>query len=198
MKDICIWLVVACMLGYPAVYIYQIRKKLISPTLSTWIIFQVATIISLISYAIAEHSDFRSGIVIIMDTLAVFLIIIALVIWGDRKLLFKWFEKWYLAGLCLIVLYGLITGNAWRSNILAQGLITLGYIPTFHNLIYSKRNNESFLAWACVWFAAFFGLLPSMVNGNFLAALYTCRGIISVSITLSIMFYYHYRSQKKI
>jgi hypothetical protein len=196
-KEFCIVAVAVCMLTYPAIYIYQIRKRLIHPTLSTWIIFQFGTIISLVTYAIAEHRDFKSGILNTMDTLAVFLIIIAMVIWGDRKLLIKRFEKWYLFGLGLIVSYGLITGNAWNSNVFAQVLITVGYIPTFHNMIISKRNSESFLAWSCVWSAGFFSIPPAVINGNSLATIYAIRNVVSVSANLTLMLFYHFKSQKK-
>lgn len=197
MKEVCIWLVAACMLAYPAIYIYQIRKRRIHPTLSTWIIFQFGTVISLVTYAIAEHRDFRSGILNTMDTLAVFLIILAMLIWGDRRLLFKKFEKWYLAGLVIIVAYGLITGNAWNSNLFAQGLIAIGYFPTYHNLLTTKHNTESFGMWIFSWLSGIFALAPALINGNFLATLYASRTVVMVGLTLSLMAYYHHRSQKK-
>jgi len=50
------------MMLFAARYAYQIYKREINPTLSTWIIFILGTGLSLITYAIAEKHDFRSGI----------------------------------------------------------------------------------------------------------------------------------------
>ena len=194
MKDVCIVVVAMLMIAFPCRYVWQIRRRQIRPTLSTWLIFQAGTLLSLITYAIAERHDFRSGILNTMDTLAVFIIIVAILVWGNRTMRLKKFEGWYLGGVGLIVAYGLITGDAWGSNLFAQGLICIGYFPTFHNLLATKRNTESFAAWSFSLTAGLVGLYPATVDGNTLAAVYAGRTVVLVSITMMLMTYYHFRS----
>ena len=183
------------MVAFPISYVYQIIKRQITPALATWVIFQLGTLLSLITYAIAEHHDFRSGILNTMDTLAVFTIIVSILIWGNRTVRLKRFEKWYLGGVGVITAYGIITGNAWESNLFTQILIAIGYLPTFHNLLTTKRNTESFVAWGCSWTAGVIGLIPAATDGNFLAILYAGRTVVLVSVTISLMAYYHFKNK---
>ena len=82
MKELCIWLVAIVVSVFAARYTYQIIKKEIAPTLSTWIIFILGSGLSLVTYAIAEKHDFRSGILNTMDATATAVVFLATVIWG--------------------------------------------------------------------------------------------------------------------
>ena len=196
MKDISVWLVVFVMMTFAVRYTYQIWKREISPTLSTWIIFLLGTGLSLTTYAIAEKHDFRSGILNMMDVIAVMIVFLATIMWGNRDVRFKPFEKWYLGGIGAIVAYGLLSGDAWGSNIFTQVLISIGYVPTIQNLLTEKRNVESFTGWSCGIVAGLIALYPAMVDGNSLAVLYALRTIVLVSSIIAVMTYYELRSKK--
>lgn len=197
MKDLFAFLVIATMLVLACRYIYQIHRHKITPTLSTWIIFFIGTSLSLITYALAEKHDFKSGILSVMDTAVVASVLGAILVWGKRDMRFKPFEKWYLAGVGAIILYGLISGDAWGSNIFTQALISVGYIPTIQNLITEKKNTESFTAWGCALTAGIFGLYPAIAEGgNLLAAVYSIRTIVLVASMLCLMVYYEFLHQK--
>ena len=196
MKEISVWLVALVMMTFAVRYTYQIWKQEISPTLSTWIIFLLGTGLSLTTYAIAEKYDFRSGILNMMDVVAVMIVFLAILVWGNRDVRFKPFEKWYLGGIGAIVAYGLLSGDAWGSNIFTQVLISIGYVPTIQNLLTEKRNVESFTGWGCGIVAGLIALYPAMVDGNSLAVLYALRTIVLVSSIIAVMTYYELRSQK--
>lgn len=196
MKEISVWLVALAVMTFAVRYTYQIWKREISPTLSTWIIFLLGTGLSLMTYAIAEKHDFRSGILNTMDVVAIMVVLLAIIAWGNRDARFKSFEKWYLGGIGAIVVYGLLSGDAWGSNIFTQVLISIGYAPTIQNLLTEKRNVESFTGWSCGIVAGFIALYPAMVDGNSLAVLYAVRTIILVSGTIAIMTYYELSSRK--
>ncbi|MEK7120651.1 MAG: hypothetical protein AAB840_01005 [Patescibacteria group bacterium] len=174
-------------------YTYQIWKRQINPTLSTWIIFLFGTGLSLTTYTIAENHDFRSGILNTVDAVSVLVILIAIIVWGKKEVRFKPFEKWYLGGVGMIVLYGLTTGDAWSSNVFTQVLIALGYFPTIQNLVVSKRNTESFTTWSFSLIAGIFALYPAVVDGNVLAVVYSLRSIVCIMTLLSLMAYYELR-----
>lgn len=190
MRDICVVMTVLITLLFGAVYAWQIRAGRIRPTLSTWLIFLSGGGLSFVTYAIAENKDFRSGILNTIDIAFVTIVISAILVWGDRKVRFHSFEKWYLAGVAAIIVYGLLTGNAWNSNALSQVLLVLAYGPTFHALCSQKRNTESFLAWGCSVVAAGFALYPATVGGNTLAAIYAGRALFFSVALLLLMFYY--------
>jgi hypothetical protein len=195
-KNLSIWLVALVTIAFAVRYTWQIWKGEISPTLSTWIIFLLGTGLSLATYAIAEQRDFASGILNTMDVVAVTVILVATVIWGQRAVRLKPFEKWYLGGIGAIVTYGLLSGDARGSNVFIQVLISIGYLPTIQNLLTEKRNVESFTGWGCAVLAGLIALYPATVDGNSLAVLYALRTVVFVSSIIIVMIYYELRSTK--
>ena len=196
MKDLCVWLVSFVMMIFALRYAYQIWRHDVNPTLSTWIMFLMGTGLSLATYFIAEKRDFRSGILNIMDIAAVVIVLIAILLWGEHDARFEPFEKWYLGGAAVIITYGFISGDAWRSNMLTQLLIGAGYVPTAQKLLIEKRNTESFTTWSLGIIAGIFALYPAIVEDNLLAVLYAVRTIVLVAIIIAIMAYYEIRSKK--
>jgi hypothetical protein len=156
----------------------------------------MGTGLSLTTYAVAEKHDFRSGILNTMDVIMVAIVLVATLVWGKRDMRFKSFEKWYLIGIVVIIIYGLFSGDAWGSNIFTQVLISIGYIPTAQNLLTEKRNTESFTTWSLGIVAGIIALYPAITDGNSLAVLYAIRTIILVSSIITIMAFYELRSKK--
>ena len=142
---------------------------------------------------LAEDRDVASGILNTMDVLEVGSILVAVLIFGHaRGVRFSRFEKWYLAGIALIVAYGVTSGDAWGSNLFVQVLIALGYVPTVHKIISLKRNTESFMAWSFSFLAGIFALVPAIVDGNVLAIVYAGRTVVMVGMFLSLMAYFQF------
>jgi len=193
MKDLFVALVGVVMTIFTARYAYQIWRREISPTLSTWITFMSGIGLSLATYMFAAKWDIRSGILNTMDFIAVAVILFAVLKWGKNEVRFKPFEKWYLVGITFIIIFGIFTGDAWNSNILTQVLISVGYLPTAHNLLKEKRNVESFSGWGCALIAALLALYPAIKEGNGLAVAYTIRTIFFVGVIISLMMYYKNR-----
>jgi hypothetical protein len=190
---------VAVMMTCSAVrYIWQIRRHRIEPATSTWVVFLLGTALSFVTYMLAENRDFVSGILNTMDVVEVGSILVAVLLWANPGgVRFSRFEKWYLAGVGLIILYGLIFGDAWGSNLFVQGLIGAGYIPSVHKIISSKRNTESFLAWSFSFFAGCFALVPAIWDGNALAVIYAGRTVVMVGSFLVLMGYYQFVYPKR-
>jgi hypothetical protein len=174
-------------------YIWLVRRHLIEPAASTWMIFLTGTSLSFATYMVAENRDFVTGILNTMDVLEVGAILIAVLIWGNRKGgRLSRFEKLYLAGIGLIIVYGFAFGDAWGSNLFVQALITMGYIPTVHKVISNKRNTESFLPWIFSLCAGLFALVPALFDGNTLATVYAGRTVVLVGLFIMLMGYYEY------
>ena len=168
-------------------YLRQIIRKNIFPTLSTWIIFSVATGLNMASYLVASNKDLVSGSIIITDALVCFLIVVAVAIFTYSGLRFKPFEKYYLISAMGIVVFWAMTGNAFVANLLVQALIVVGYAPTIQNLIYSTKNPETYVTWSISLGAAILSLYPIIANGNLLASIYSIRAIIMISFVIYLM-----------
>ena len=160
---------------------------------------------SFLTYIVAEDRDVKSGIFNATDIVYVLAILIAAILWGKRECVTeedeheetvrRVFERWYLAGAGAIVTYGLITGNAWRSNILTQLLMVFAYFPMWHKMIAQKRNTESFLGWIPV--PAILALYPAACEGNALAVIYASRALTLCLVTMLLMAYYQFRTPPK-
>jgi hypothetical protein len=195
-KEICALGVVLVMCVYAIRYNWQIRQREVSPTLSTWILFLVGVLVSLTFYGPAEGWDLISGIGNVTDVGVVASVIVCILLWGNKTVRFQPWEKYYLGAAGLGVLYGAISGDLMRSNLFGQFLICVGYVPTWHTMIKSRCNTESFTAWCLLIVSNGIGLVPALVDGNILSAIYVIRALTLVSFTLILMAYYEIRSRR--
>ena len=196
MKDFCVWFVAISSIFFGSCYVFQIWRRRAAPTISTWIIFLVGCGLSFITYIGAENHDIKSGILNTIDLVYISLILLAIILWGRHEVRFKPFEKWYLAGVAGIVLYGVVTNNLWNSNILTQVLMSIAYIPMFHKFITSKKNTESFFGWVPGIFNGLVALYPAIHGGNVLAVIYVSRSFIFSVVTVLLMLYYKFKKPK--
>ena len=147
------------------------------------------------TYWFAENRDIKSGIMNTIDLLYVFMILVAILFWGERGTRFKSHEKWYLAAAVGILVYAFATGNAYNSNRLTQILMSLAYIPMFHKLLKEKKKTDSYFGWIPAAFNALVALYPALHEGNDLAVLYAVRAFIFTLITSIMMAYYQFRTR---
>jgi hypothetical protein len=162
-------------------YMYQISRRQVLPTLSTWIILGVATSLNVASYLVATRVDVISGVLGLTDALVCWFILIVTVISAGLKMQFQTFEKYYLTGAGVIVLFWIVSRNAFITNLLMQFLITIGCSSTIQSLLYANENHESFIFWGLVLVAASLSLYPAAVDGNLLAVIYSIRSSMSKS-----------------
>ncbi|MFA4845418.1 MAG: hypothetical protein WC654_02580 [Patescibacteria group bacterium] len=196
-KDICALVVAAIMTGVAWRYGTQIHRREIEPPLSTWILFLVGVGVSLLFYGFEEDWDLVSGITNVVDVGVVLIVLVCILLWGDRTVRFKRWERYYLAVGVLVVFYGFISGDLWQSSLIGQALLVVGYIPIWHGMMVNKRNTESFTAWCMALVAALVAIVPSVIEGNFLSAIYVIRALISILITLAFMTYYQRRTRRR-
>jgi hypothetical protein len=156
----------------------------------------VGSALSFITYLIVEARDWKSGILNTVDVIYITAVLAAIFLRTDRKVRFEPFEKWYLVVGALIVLYGVITGNAWRSNVLTQLLMSSAYLPMFHKLFAEKRKKDSYFAWVPAIFIAAIALYPAIYEGNLLAIIYASRSLFFSILTTAFMVYFQIRAKR--
>lgn len=176
-------------------YVYQISRRQVLPTLSTWIILGVATSLNVASYLVATRVDVISGVLGLTDALVCWFILIVTVISAGLKMQFQTFEKYYLTGAGVIVLFWIVSRNAFITNLLMQLLITIGCSSTIQSLLYANENHESFIFWGLVLVAASLSLYPAAVDGNLLAVIYSIRSIVILCVILSLMLRLHRKTR---
>jgi len=176
-------------------YGYQIARRHVVPTLSTWIIFVVATNLNVASYLVATHGDVVSGALGLTDALVCWGILLVTVLSTGFKMQWQTFEKYYLIASGVIVVFWTISRSAFITNVLMQLLITVGCSATIQSLLYADENHESFLFWGLVLVAATLSLYPAAVDGNLLALIYAIRSIVIVGVILSLMLRVHSKTR---
>ena len=169
-------------------YVYQISRRQVLPTLSTWIILVVATSLNAASYLVATGADIVSGTFGLADAFVCWFILIVSVIAAGLKMQLRTYEMYYLTAAGVIVLFWMISRSAFTTNLLMQILITIGCSSTIQSLLYADENHESFLFWGLVLVAAILSLYPAAVDGNLLALIYSIRSISVLCVILSLMF----------
>jgi hypothetical protein len=161
-----------------------------------WILFVLGVALSYITYLIENGFSLATaatGALNTADMLCCTGILIAVAIWGKREMHFDTFDKYYLGGIGLIVVYACVTGDMWKSNVFSQLLITAGYIPTIRKMKRLQQNTEPFGCWLLALAASLCGMYPAMYESNGLSFIYASRSAISVIALMGVMFYYELR-----
>lgn len=175
------------------IYIKRIIQGTVIPTKSTWIIFSIVTGLNVSSFLTSKF-DVVSGAYGITDFFMCLVIMtMALVYSRKSKVSFGNFEKYYLAGTSICVLFWVISDNPLQTNLLVQTLIIIGYIPTIHNILLAKRSSEPKLVWTIWSIGSFSSLYPAIMKENPLAIVYSIRGMTMCLIILFLT----YKFQKK-
>jgi len=175
-------------------YCRQAMLGVIAPTLATWVVFEVGSVLSLASYHkynqgkhplisnVANHID-----PVVVAVVASF---VALSPKVDSR-----FRPWDYACLALAgvaVVVWRTTHSEIKANVIAQSVMGMGYAPMLLRMIREQRNTESFLMWSVSLVVAGLLLIPPVRHKNRLGILYIGRAIVCVTATLGLMGYFQF------
>src|SRR3989344_1847954 len=120
----------------------------VQPALATWLIFEVAVVLSLTSYFATNDSDWVSNIANTVDSVTVTAILGTLILFGDgREWQFGRVEIGCLVAAGGIVVFWRVSRNAMAANLAIQTIMVAAYVPTLVRLWHSPENTESFGVW---------------------------------------------------
>src|SRR3989344_3322830 len=168
-------------------YIRGIVRGNVLPTKSSWLIFAVVAVLNLSSF-LAARFDVVSGMSFISDTFFYMVIAVIIFAFSRERIRFKKFEKYYFFAAFVCATFWFVSNNPFATNLLAQLLLTIGYIPTIHNLLLSKESTESKFSWILWTTGSFLILYPAIANHNTLAIIFSLRAIVLCSIVLFLVF----------
>jgi hypothetical protein len=185
------WIAVVLGIAAETWYCLQIVRGTIAPALATWLIFGVATTISLASYLKhpRDNTSFAANLANRLDPVVVW-IIVAFIVFAprsDKSLHAFDFLCFALSG--MIIVAWAKSGSAFWANILIQIVMLLSYLPTCYKMIHRGRNTESFVMWGLSLIIALLFLVTSARFRDRLAMLYAGRAAASVAVILLIMLY---------
>lgn len=175
-------------------YCILIYQKKIKPALAMWLFFNLAVIMSLITYLGESNFGLWDNILNTTDILLTATVTVFIFIYGDHSSKFNKFDIGCLVAVILIIFFWLLTKNHLVANLLVQSIIVIAYFPVVRRLIVSKENTESFTVWIAMIIAPVFALLSSK---GFLATVYSVRAIICVGLLLILMLRIEYLYKKK-
>ena len=194
MKEFSLYTVTIINILVTAIYISLLVKKKIKPTLSMWIFFSIAVVMSLKTYLSEGNYGFLDNIMNTTDLVMVLTISVAIFIFGDKKSRFNRFEVGCLIAVMSIVIFWFFTKNHKLSNLLIQGIMVIAYIPVLRSVLVNKEHNESIIVWIGMLIAPFIALISSK---GLLASIYSVRAIICVGVLLILMLRIEFLKSRK-
>jgi lipid-A-disaccharide synthase-like uncharacterized protein len=130
-----------------------------------------------VSSFLTTRFDLVSGAYGITDFIMCLLILTFILIYAHKeRVYFRSFEKYYLLGALACVLFWTMSRNSFVMNLLVQSLIVIGYIPTIHNIISSRKSSESKIAWKFWLTGSLLSIYPALAKHNTLSIIYSLRG----------------------
>lgn len=178
-------------IGATAFYCRSILSGSVSPSASTWLVLSTAVSLSFLTYWSADEAKSLAGnIANLIDLISVWTILFCIVIRGDSIFRFNLFEIG-----CLTVTFAALA--LWiarkslplQSNLILQAVMMIAYFPTYHKLLNTCVNTESFEMWGITWIVSLLAFFASYTGRrNLLGIVYAGRAFVCVSIVLFLMF----------
>ena len=176
-------------------YCYLIYKKKIQPALAMWLFFVVAVTISLATYLAQANYTPLDNIFNTSDVVLVSIVMIYLLIRGEKSSRFTRFDYGCLIAVALIVLFWALTGNHFITNLAVQTIMVIAYFPVVKRMLTDKKNTEPFTVWFATFSIAGISLFSS--KGT-LASIYAIRAMACTGLLLLLMLRIEYLNRKAI
>lgn len=175
-------------------YCLQIVNGAVAPALATWLIFGIASTLSLVSYLKTPRTNnsFFANIANRLDPVATWVVVAFILFSSKSDKSLHAFDYVCLAFAAIVVGIWAMSGSAKIANVLAQSIIFAGYFPTYAKMIGERRNTESFVMWGLNLAIVSLFLIPPIRHRDKLGILYAGRGVVGVAGTLLIMLYFEF------
>ncbi|MCX6713392.1 MAG: hypothetical protein NTY66_04265 [Candidatus Vogelbacteria bacterium] len=195
MNDLITWTIISLTVLMTGWYCLQAAWGRIAPTLSTWLIFLVATILQILTYkwASKEHGWF-TNVYAITDTIAVGITVLLIFFFGKKvKRRFRRIDVRCLRGAGAVWLvwgFGMavLPNSSLICNFAIQAIMVLAYFPTWGKLWRAKQKTEPYSVWVVNEFTALLGLSLVLPKHDWISIVYSVRAIVSVLIVLLLLF----------
>jgi hypothetical protein len=169
-------------------------RSVVEPALATWVIFGIATTLSLASYL--KHANggqpFIANAANRLDPIVSWMISFVVAFSPRVNVRFSWFDVACIIAVGVILVAWAITQSALKANLLLNAVICAGYLPTFYRLFCERRNTESFPMWELNLVVGSLFLIAPIRRKDLLGVVYSARGVLSVGLLLVVMAYFQF------
>ncbi len=184
----CIALVSALLIVWMGIgYCLKIVRNQAHPRITTWIIFEIGVVMSLITYLSSPTHSFVRNITNTTDCVTVAGILAVLIVKRQGgKMLFLKTERWCLKIAVAVFILWSFSRSPWVGVAGFQVVMVIAYFPTFENLWHWKKDGspEPGAIWAIETVAALLGVGIAVAGNDYLAVLYPLRATILCVIIL--------------
>ncbi len=180
-------------------YCYLTVKKRIAPVITSWLLFALATTLSLATYLHSERHDIVRNIGNAVDVITVLTVtsFIAFSNRSEKGLNFKRREIVCLLASAVITVFWSVSHNDTISNLAIQGILLAGYLPLADHLWRAEENTEPTFIWAIYLVASTIALYLPIKEKDLLATIYNLRAVISVATVLFLILRIKFRQRKR-
>ena len=180
-------------------YCYLTIKKKISPVLSSWLLFSVATSMSLTTYIFSKEHDAIRNIGNAIDVAAALAItsVVGLSNRSKNALSFTRLETACLLATAAILVFWGSSRNETVSNLAVQGILIAGYLPLVTHLWKARENTESTFIWTVFLLNSSLALYLPIKEKDLLATVYNLRAVISVALVVGLILRIKFRKRKR-
>ncbi|MFA6495260.1 MAG: hypothetical protein WC246_03140 [Candidatus Paceibacterota bacterium] len=181
-------IIVVLLVGFVDVrYCQLILSDAVHPTIATWIVFEVAVILSIATYLATKKHSLVDNIANTVDVIATSIVFATIAYKNGLTSRFSTFDMLCLCGAGAITLFWVSCKRHTAANMATQLLLIVGYLPTIRTLWTSGVNPESFAVWGVVLITAIVSLYPAIRAKNRLAIVYATRAAVSATVVLVLM-----------
>ena len=170
-------------------YCWQMVAGQIAPVLATWIVFLVATQMSLFTYLrSSEKHTWLSNIYIVADCLNVIIVLLVAIFLGKKvRLGLTFFEIGCLTGCAIIAMIWFFSRSHVLCNLMIQVMMIIAYFPLVYHLWNAPANTEPYFPWLITMLASTLAMYEPIKKRDLLAAVYLTRSTLSVLVVIMLM-----------
>ncbi len=183
---------VVTMLVEGMIYVWSMKSLGVRPVFTTWLLFFVASSLSLWTYWSTEKHSVVGNIANVADAFVCAAILTGVIIFEKGNLMGSAFDEYCLIASVVILVFWRVTKHHTLSNLSLQAVMTIAYLPTFFELWHTAVNTEFLPMWILSWVSSIFALVPARVKKDRLGTVYAGRGLVLVSVVIWLILRIHW------
>jgi hypothetical protein len=182
-------------------YCVKLFRKESTPSIATWIIFEIGVVMSLASYLAGSDHSLIKAAMNVADSVQVSVIVVAIYIaQRGQRIQFSGFEWMSLAASGVAALVWLLTKQGLVGFIAFQSVMSIAYVPTFQSLWRWRpgRSPEPMEKWGIGALASLIGVVGDVTGRHdYVAMVYPLRALVLCLVVVVLIWRWERKSVAK-
>jgi multisubunit Na+/H+ antiporter MnhF subunit len=168
-----------------------------TPSPSTWFLFTVGSLLSLITYRCAGYHPLSNETVFWLSFLANAATLFGVLRGREEPIRFDGFDRLCFAAVGIILIVILVCRMYAVANVAIQAVMFIGYGPTFKKLAALERKTESLSVWIGNGFSSAIFIYLPLRSWDLLGAAYPIRALICIVVMIFLLCRIEYRARRR-